>query len=271
MLKVKFVIIYCLLIFSSHFVDAKTLVLVHGFMSEGMDWRSSGFTKPIQAAGYKDGGNYTFNNWGMVVPHSQAVALTDNVFYTLNLPSTTNLQTQEGILEQYLLHLYLQRLEPITLLGHSAGGLIARLYLLNPNRVPINGLITIASPHLGTPVAHAAYLAGNSPIGMMASMVGGGTLQDSRGLFSDLKEEKSNKFLYWMNHQHYPDIHYASIIRQNQSISPKKFDFVVPAKSQNMNNVWGLKGRSGVVLSKSNHALSVKDGMITAKILQHIR
>ncbi len=271
MFKEKLILIYCLLFFLSSNAQAKTLVLVHGFMSDGSSWRSSGFTTPLQSAGFKDGGNFSFNQWGMVLPKSkEKVSVTDNIFYTVDLPSKTNLQTQEGLLKQYLQQLYSQRLEPITLLGHSAGGLVSRLYVLDPNHIPLNGLITIASPHLGTPAANVAHLAGNSPIGMMASMVGGGALQDSSGLFSDLKEEKPSNFLYWMNHQRHPDIHYASVIRQNDSTSPKKFDFVVPAKSQDMNNVWSLRGRSGVALSKSNHSLSGNDGLITVNILHHI-
>ena len=135
----------------------------------------------------------------------------------------------------------------------------------------MNALITIATPHLGTPTANVAHLAGNSPIGMIASMAGGDALQDSRGLFSDLKEEKPYNFLYWMNHQPHPAIYYASIIRKNDSITkPNKFDFIVPPPSQNMNNVWALKNRSRVVLSKDNHSLNGKDGLIVANLLRQL-
>ena len=251
-------------------VQAKTVVLVHGFLADGMSWRTTGFTVPLRAAGFLDGGNYSFNQWGMMIP--RPIRTTDDAFFTVDLPSQTNLQSQESILVQYLQHLYSQRLEPITLLGHSAGGVVARLYVLDPSHIPVNGLITIASPHLGTPTANVAYIAGNSPIGMMASMVGGDELQDSRGLFSDLKEEEPNTFLYWMNHQPHPNIHYASIIRNNETITkPNKFDFVVPPNSQNMNNVWGLKGRSGVALSKENHFISGVDGLVAVDILRYIK
>jgi len=249
---------------------AKTVVLIHGFTGNGMDWRKSGFTKLLEVSGWKDGGSYGFNQWGMLTP--RGVQLSGNVFFTVNLPSIANIQTQEGILKQYLQHLYSQRIEPITLVGHSAGGITARLYVLDPARQPVNGLITIAAPHLGTPAANLAYLAGNSPIGMMASMIGENELQDGRGLFLDLKEEKPYNFLYWMNHQAHPDIHYASIIRRNDSIAgPNKFDFIVPANSQNMNHIWALRNRSGIALSKDNHSLNGKDGKIVADVLSFIK
>ncbi len=267
--SIKKLLLISVLLFSTSGAFAKTVVLVHGFMTDGMYWRNSGFTVPLPRAGYTDGGSYTFSPWGMMIP--RPIGKPANVFYTVNLPSETNLQTQEAIIAQYLNHIYTQRQEPITLLGHSAGGLVSRLYLLDPYRVPINGLITIATPHLGTPAANIAYLAGNSPIGMMASMVGGDTLQDARGLFSDLKEEKPGNFLYWLNHQRHPDIFYASVIRKNATISrPNKFDYVVPPMSQDMNNVWALKGKSAVALSDDSHSINGKDGLIALDILQRI-
>ena len=251
-------------------IHAKTLVLVHGFLADDMSWRLSGFTQPLQISGWKDGGSYGFNPQGMLIP--RGIGLAGDVFYTVNLPSLSNLEIQERVLSQYLQHLYSQRNEPITLVGHSAGGVVARLYVLDPRRLPVNGLITIASPHLGTPTANVALVAGNSPIGMMASIVGEDALQDARGLFSDLKEEKPYNFLYWMNHQPHPNIHYASIIRENSSITkPSKLDYIVPPMSQDMNNIWALRHRSGVALSKENHSLNGKDGLIVLSVLKHIQ
>lgn len=249
--------------------QAKTIVLVHGFMSDGMAWRTSGFTKPLELAGIKDAGGYNFSPWGMLLPLN--LNHNGDIFVTVELPSKANLQIQEGILIQYLQHLYANRIEPITLIGHSAGGLVARLYLLDPVHQPVDALITIAAPHLGTPAANVAYLAGRTPIRMITSMVGEDLLTDSRGLLSDLKEEKPNNFLYWMNHQPHPNIHYASIIRKNAKITkPGKFDYIVPPNSQDMNNIWALKSRSGIAKTLENHSISGKDGMMVVEILKHI-
>lgn len=250
--------------------QAKTLVLVHGFLSGDMYWRTTGFTKPLEMTGWKDAGSYNFIPQGMLTP--SGIALNGNIFITVNLPSQANLQIQEGILMEYLNHLYTVRKEPITLIGHSAGGVVSRLYIIDPAHIPVNALITIASPHLGTPTANAAYIAGNSPLGIMASIAGEEALQDARGLFSDLKEEKPGNFLYWMNHQPHPDIHYASIIRNNKvAKNPKNHDYVVPSASQNMNNIWALKGRSGVAYSNDSHALTGKDGITVLNVLKFVK
>ncbi len=269
----RFIISLVLILFSMlpfGALQARTIVLVHGFMADDMSWRNAGFTQPLLGAGWKDGGSYGFGPQGMLIP--RGLMAQGDVFYAVNLPSKANLQIQEGYLMQYLSHLYTYRLEPITLVGHSAGGLVARLYVLDPQRQQaVNALVTIASPHLGTPTANVAHIAGNSPIGMMASMAGVDELQDSRGLFSDLKEESSYNFIYWMNHQYHPDIHYASIIRKNDVITkPGKFDFIVPPFSQDMNNIWALKNRSGIALSTDNHSLNGKDGLILLEILKYL-
>ena len=112
---------------------------------------------------------------------------------------------------------------------------------------------------------------GDSPLGMMASIVGGEELRNSRGLFSDLEEEQPYNFLFSMNRQPHPDIHYASIVRINKALArPDKFDFIVPPSSQNMNNVWALRNRSGVVRTANNHSLNRQDGFFTVEILRFI-
>ena len=250
-------------------LQAKTLVLVHGFLSGDMYWRSSGFSKPLQAAGWVDAGSYNFDPRGMLIP--RGINLKKDIFITVNLPSEANLQIQEGILLQYMQHLYMIRKEPISLIGHSAGGVVARLYVIDPAHVPVKALITIASPHLGTPTANIAYLAEKTPLGMMASIVGEDTLSNARGLLSDLKEEAPGNFLHWMNHQPHPNIQYVSIIRKNDSITkPAKFDYIVPPFSQNMNNVWALRGASGVAYSNESHALNGNDGLIVLNVLNSI-
>jgi len=262
--------LFIFLISLSFSVQAKTLVLVHGYLSDGMSWQNSGFTQPLLDAGWQDGGDYGYSQQSMFIP--SGVYLKGNVFFTVELPSQAPIQVQESLLSRYLSNLYSQRLEPITLLGHSAGGVVSRFYVLDPAHQPVNGLITIASPHLGTPAANIAYLAGNSPLGMMASMVGGEELQNSRGLFSDLREERPYNFLYQMNRQPHPDIHYASIIRINKLLaSPDNFDFIVPPSSQNMNNIWALRNRSGVAKTINSHTLSSRDGFLTVEILKYIR
>jgi len=265
----KHIVITLALLITSN-VQAKTMVLIHGFLSDSAHWWKSGFVQPLLRSGWVNGGNYTNSPWGLMVP--TGLDTKANVFVTVDLPSKANLQIQEAVLSQYLQQLYLMRQEPITLVGHSAGGLVGRLYAIDPRHQPINGLITIATPHLGTPAANVASLAGNSPVGIMASFAGLDELRDARGLLSDIKEPRPGTFLGWMNQQPHPDIHYASIIRKNESITRQgSFDYIVPPFSQDMNNVWALKSRSGFALSTTSHALNGEDGRIVVEIMQYIK
>ena len=49
-----------------------------------------------------------------------------------------------------------------------------------------------------------------------------------------------------------------------------QYDFVVPTASQNMNNVWALRGQSMLYLTQESHFLSDKDGLFIVDILSRI-
>ncbi|HFC92094.1 MAG TPA: hypothetical protein ENJ51_04705 [Leucothrix mucor] len=250
-------------------VQAKTMVLIHGYMADGMSWRTTGVTKGLMQAGWKDGGSYSFNQTEILTPINLQAG--SDVFFTVDLPSKAPIEVQTRILGRYLNHLYAIRDEPFIFVGHSAGGIVGRYYLLIPTHVPASALITISTPHLGTPAANIAFSAGNSPLGIMLDALGENDIRNSRGLYADLREAKPNTFLYWLNQQVHPRIHYVSIIRANKAkTSPNKIDFIVPPKSQNMNNVWALRGQSLVYLTKENHFLSAKDGPFLVNVLKRI-
>ncbi len=250
-------------------LQAKTLVLIHGYMADGMSWRTTKVTNGLLLAGWKDGGNYSFNQYGILLPNN--LSAKPNAFFSVDLPSKAPIAVQANLLGQYLNHLYAIRKEPIIFVGHSSGGIVARLYLVTPSHVPAAALITISTPHLGTPIANIAYLVGNSPLGVMLNMAGEDDIRDSRGLYTDLKTAQPNTFLYWLNQQPHPRIPYVSIIRSNESKTrPSKYDFIVPPESQNMNNVWALQGQSLTYLTKENHFLSGKDGLFLIDILKRL-
>ena len=178
---------------------------------------------------------------------------------------------QAHILGRYLEHLYAVRKEPVIFVGHSAGGIVARFYLINPAHVPALSLITISTPHLGTPSANIAYSASDSPLGILLDLAGQDDMRDSRGLYTDLKMAVPNTFLYWLNRQPHPHIPYVSIIRSNEAKNKlNKYDFIVPPNSQNMNNVWALRGQSLTYLTLENHFLSDKEGLFLVDILKRI-
>jgi len=245
---------------------AQTVVLVHGFQSTGMDWRKQGVTPVLQQYGWVDGGNVVMTPQGAYSLSNPAIK-PERVFYTVELPSRAPIMLQTYWLNAYLQHIHTQRQEPLTLVGHSAGGLVSRAWLVSANSVPVETLVTVATPHVGTPSADLASLATDTPMGFFADMMGfdhwSGQPDD---LYDDLRGEQPGRFLYWLNHQPHPSIRYVSVVRDNQ-MRPDRFDFVVPTYSQNMNNVFALRGQSEFWTVPRSHFLSVRDGYVLARIL----
>lgn len=246
---------------------AETVVLVHGFQSDGMDWRKQGVTPVLQQYGWVDGGNFLMTQQGPYNALSGVQDGAERVFFTVDLPSRAPVPFQAQLLQVYLQRIYLQRQEPLTLVGHSAGGVVARYALLQSGMVPIQTLVTVASPHLGTPLADVGKLATATPLGDMADEMGFGKwASDAESVYHDLQEEKPVNFLFMLNHQSYPPIRYVSLVRANQP-NPDRFDFFVPTYSQNMNNVYGLHQRSEVWPVEGSHFLGVPDGYALAAVL----
>lgn len=246
---------------------AQTAVLIHGMHGKGMDWRMNVVTPPLQQAGWVDGGNF------MITPNGsyndfRLNSRPEKVFYTVDLPNRAPIMVQAQILNAHLQRIYAERQEPLTLIGHSAGGLAARGWLVRFNNVPVETLVTIATPHVGTVVADMACLATDTPMGWMASEMGFGKwLDDAEYLYKDMRTEKPGRFLYWLNHQPHPAIRYVSIIRDDKMMRPDRADFFVPEFSQNMNKVYALIGRAEVWPVDGAHFLGAKDGRALAAIL----
>lgn len=251
---------------------AETLVLIHGYLSSSERWSKEQATVPLYQAGWQYGGNYTGSSKKLWAPKVERLLVKGKVFVTVDLPSEAPIAYQMRILDQYLQHLYALRKEPLILVGHSAGGVVARAWLTLSSAKPVSTLITIASPHMGTPLAGVASFGVKTPINEAMRMVGLKNMRHSKGLFQDLKPPKPGNFLYWLNRQPYPEINYVSIIRKN-SLGFHQFDILVPRESQNMNNVVSLRGRSAVLLSAGPHGVSKGDGynilLVLAKINQH--
>ncbi|MBU0655939.1 MAG: hypothetical protein KJ914_12540 [Gammaproteobacteria bacterium] len=245
---------------------AQTAVLIHGLQGKGMDWRMDGVTPGLQQAGWVDGGNFLMTPngpWNMQRLNGHP----EKVFYTVDLPARAPVMLQAQMLNAHLQRIYVERGEPLTLVGHSAGGLAARGWLVRFANVPVEALVTIASPHVGTPAADMACLANDTPMGLFASEMGFGKwMDDAEDLYRDMRIEEPGRFLYWLNHQPHPAIRYVSIMRDNQ-LNPDLFDFFVPIYSQNMNKVYALAGRSEVWPIDGSHFLGVKDGHALAAIL----
>lgn len=249
---------------------AETLVLIHGYLSNSQRWAKAQTIQPLYQDGWQYGGNYSGSPQGLVAPAIKVLPIKSKVFVTVDLPSEAPIRYQVRVLDRYLQHLYLQRKEPMILVGHSAGGVIARAWLTFPSAKPVSTLITIASPHRGTPLAGLASLGASTPLGGAIRMMGVKSVSRSKGLFRDLEAPKRGNFLYWLNHQTYPKIHYVSIIREN-NLGLDHFGALIPIASQNMNNIASLRGRSAVLLSHGTHGISKEDGDKIVLILKKIK
>jgi len=239
-------------------------------MEGGMTWRNDGVTVALQKNNWIDGGALNINQYSVQKYPNTINPINRNVFYTVELPWTRPIEQQSQILSTYLRSISVIRQQPLTLVGHSLGGIVARHYLVNNAMTPIDALITIASPHLGSPIAKLAKLATKTPIDDLAKSAGHKALKNSKQLLSELKPEKTNSFLYRLNHQPHPNIFYLSIIRKNGKTVPGKFDYVVPPYSQNMNNILALKGKSALFLTNKGHGLTELDGWIIARFMKKI-
>jgi len=245
---------------------AETLVLLQGYLADEDYWRESGITHMLARNGWADAGTLRATRNGIRV--DRPTPTSNRRVYTLALPSDAPLMVQLGYLEQYLD--VIQNLYPnesLILSGHSAGGVLGRLYMVRHPDIPVGALITFASPHLGTDSAEIGATASNSPLGWVAPLIGGGTLNSSQGLYYDLVRERPGSLLFWLNRQEHPSSRYISVVREDDGLL-NLGDLVVPAWSQDMNQVFALRGRASKIVTLTGHGLTRQDGELLLQILR---
>ncbi len=256
-------------------VHAKVAILVHGYLSDAGTWEYSGVNAMLRQAGWRQAGHLGISPTGFIdqpLPHEQG----DKLFYTVNLPSLAPAPVQAGWLKAALDRVSEKHPEDeLTIVGHSAGGVVARLTLVQYGAGKVNRLITIAAPHLGTDKAIRALDAvdDGGMFGMIKEWVVReeigdrmyNTLRVSRGILFNLVPPAPGTLLFWLNIQPHPDIEYVSIIRSGGYVIAG--DLVVPPFSQDMNQVPALRGKSKVYITVQGHELTPTDGRLLADIL----
>lgn len=249
-------------VFSTPFntVSADALVLVHGFASNASSWHNSGINAVLTQQGWQNAGLP-----GKTSSHSKK-------FFNIELPAQAPLIVQANYLKSFLTKLRLQYpQDKISIAGHSAGGVVARIALLEGNSANVSTLITIASPHMGTPrTSQALHTINDTPFfcpgpfyDFVRSSLGGSEydfLERSEGLLVDLLPAGYGGLLAWANQQPHPVINYHAVIRQGG-------DELVPAFSQDLNQVPALRGKAKVWVSRSGHSLNPGDGLTILTIL----
>lgn len=243
---------------------ADVAVLVHGYLSDADDWVEAGIAAQLPRAGWAYGGRLE-GVQGVI--HLSGGGQGKNRFYTVSLPDEAPLRVQAQWLSAYLSYVRPRADgERLILVGHSAGGLVARLTMVQHPELGVDMLVTIATPHLGTDRAELGLLAGSSPVGMLANMLGNQTLDRSRGLYRDLAPEQSGNLLYWLNRQEHPKARYVSVVRHGEG-GMLGGDNAVPVWSQDMNRVAALRGRSELVTLATGHGLVPEDGHVLVRLL----
>jgi len=252
---------------------ADVLVLVHGYLSGAQSWDASGITTVLQKNDWQRAGTYVAGPVGVQlvpVPYAQA----EHTFYTVDFPSEAPVLVQVHLLREVLAAINTNHAgESIILVGHSAGGVVARTALVRGGAENVKALITIASPHLGTSLAEYALDATDIPfpLSVMTDFFGGDgyhTAMRSRSLYVDLVRPRPGTLLFWLNGQAHPDIEYFSIVRGQ---TPAGWgDNVVPAYSQDMNNVPALQGRSARIVIPMAHGLEPVDGSVIVNLLAEL-
>jgi len=256
-------------------VRADVLVLVHGFLGSERSWLESGVIDVLNRNGHPLAGVYSPARGS--IDFRPFAKVERNAVYTLNLPSTAPVGLQADWLNLFLKDVRKRHPdEPITLVGHSAGGVVARMALVRHRPRGVTRLITIAAPHHGTWRASQALDAVDSG-GMFGRLkrwevkrrIGGPlyyTLKASRGVLFDLTPPRPGNMLFWLNAQQHPDIEYVSIIRSGTLYMPG--DRFVPPFSQDMRPLPSIGQDSLAYLSPQGHLLSPLDGQVIANLLR---
>ena len=247
-------------------IRAEVMVMVHGYHGNPDDWRSSGIVPKLRAAGWQDGGAVFFAPDGqLMMPASTSSS--SKLLLTVHLPSEYPLILQSQTLEKYLQAInsaYPE--ERLILVGHSAGGVVARSALVRASgRLPVAQLITIAAPHLGTSLAEAGAFAARSPLALVAPMMGAGTLNRSAQLYHDLQPEEPGTLLFVLNRQPHPRIDYVSMVRKQPFGIPG--DLLVSEDSQRLEHVYALRGLARSVVAGFGHGLLAGDADVILRLL----
>lgn len=252
---------------------ADVVLLIHGYLAGARGWDESGITAVLQQQGWQRAGVFLAGPAGVQqfpAPGKQAA----RKFYAADLPSEAPILVQVYQLNEMLRVIgHDHPGEPVVLVGHSAGGIVARTALVRGNGANVKALITIASPHLGTVRAEQALDATDIPfpLSIMADVFAGETYdiaRRSRSLYVDLVRPRPGTLLYWLNAQPHPDIGYYSIVRGSDASGWG--DVIVPSYSQDMNNIPALRGRASLVTVPARHGLVHTDGSVIANLIANL-
>ncbi len=254
---------------------ADVAVLLHGVLGSSNSWEQSGAVHALHEQGWERAGRVqTGGPSGVLLSKALNAPRGNRLLYLADIPSLIPLEQQSELLEQILITLMNHHpQEPIYLVGHSAGGVVSRIVAVRNSVPALAGLITIATPHLGSPYANYAYDLATLPfpLRIVPKLLAHDkyqVLRRSRHMIKGLVVAKPGTYLHWLNRQPHPDIEYISIVRR-QSRSRAK-NALVPFWSQDMNNIPTLPKEMAVVTTFAPHRITLQDGYLLGTLLNQL-
>ncbi len=248
---------------------ADTLLLVPGYLGSANSWRGTGITYGLQRWGWLDAGHLTTGPLDVRGPRQLIGG--KKRFYTIDIPTEAPLVVQADLIARYIA--LAQRRHPkerLIVVGHSAGGVAARLAIVRNGRLKIHALLTIASPHLGSRMADLGSSVANSPLSWFTPFMGASTINRSRTLYRDLGREGPHNILGWLNRTPHPKAVYISVIRTTDG-NPADGDDISVGWRQDMNMVPALRGRAKTYASLGSHALRPSDAALINAIISRLK
>jgi len=250
---------------------ADIALFAHGYLGDAQSWERAGVVSILATDGWQRA--------GILIPEPAGVYVISGVqnaeksLYFTELPSTAPLMIQADLLHQTLRWLKNRYpSQPIHLIGHSVGGVVARLALIRPDAVKVASLTTIASPNSGTARAEQALdlTSFTAPFAPVADFIFPelDLLRHSEGLLFDLTRPYAGNLLHWLNVQPHPPIKYFSIVRGIGAVLLG--DYLISPFSQDLNNVPAIQGYATVYAVPADHGLSPPDGWTLLAILRQL-
>ncbi len=262
-----------LVIALSNIASADVLVLIHGYMGSPDSWEDSHISDILKRDDWQRGGIIVPDTRQFISARSPAVKA-EKISYVIDMPWMRPLDEQADYLKMAMDQILKRRPgEKITLVGHSAGALAARLWLVQYYDPAVIRMVSIAAPNLGTSRAiDALDLTDPSfaPFDAVRNMFGGklyNTVRHSRELVYDFTPPSKHNpnILFWLNQQAHPDIEYIAIVREDRRGRDK--DWLISANSQDLNNVPTLRGKVKTYIVPERHPLNYKDGVLLVSLL----
>lgn len=248
--------------------QADVAVLVHGYLGSAQSWERSGVASILATDGWQRA--------GILIPEPTGIRVLGSAqnskksLYIIELPSTAPLMIQADLLHRTLQWVNSQTSQPIHLIGHSAGGVAARLAITRNDAVTVKSLTTIASPHSGTSKAEQALDLTHftRPFAPIADFIFPqlDLLRHSEGLLFDLTRPYAGSLLHWLNVQPHPPIKYFAIVRGIGAVLLG--DHLISPFSQDLNNVPAIQRRATIYTVPADHGLSPADGSTLITILR---